>query len=186
MSDNFKYILQTIVIVFALVGIIYLGSNFGFFDKTKIVKVSDTIIIYENVGTIETKYQNVYVKSKPELKIDTLYKDTIQYVYRYYEIDTLLNSNIAVTQKDTLNKVDTNFTINLRSHLNMKYNIDSNDVEILFKQDADNINYVTKYVEKITTIEQQHWYNEPIVRYGVPCLMFVGGVYVGTKINGDK
>jgi hypothetical protein len=183
MTDNFKYILQTIVIVFALIGIIYLGAQFDIFSKTKIVKVSDTIIIYENVGTIETKYQNVYVKSKPELKIDTLYKDKIQYIYRYYEIDTLLNNNIAVTQKDTLNKVDTNFAINLRSYLNMKYNIDSNEVEILVKQEADNINYVTKYVEKITTIENQYWYNEPVVRYGIPVVSFLGGFYLGAKMK---
>ena len=183
MTDNIKYILQTIVIVFALVGIIYLGTLFGFFNKTKIVKITDTTFVYIDTGRIITDYEKIYIKSKPLILLDTIIKDSLIEITKYAIIDTLLNSNITVTQIDSLNKIDSSFDVSLRTHLNMKYNIDSNDIFIMISQSSDSINYVTKYVEKITTIENQYWYNEPIVRYGVPCLMFVGGVYVGSKIE---
>lgn len=181
MSENFKYIIQTVVIIFAIIGVIYLGTQFGFFNKTKIVKVSDTTFVYIDTGRIITEYENIYIKSKPLILLDTIIKDSLIEITKYAIVDTSINSKIVVTQIDSLNKIDSSYNINLRTHLNMKYNIDSNDIFIMISQSSDSIKYVTKYIEKITTIEKQYWYNEPIVRYGVPCLMFVGGFYLGTQ-----
>jgi hypothetical protein len=183
MTENTKYILQTIVIVLALIGIIYLGTSFGFFNKTKIVKISDTVITYIDTGRIITEYEKIYLKSKPNILYDTVTKDSIIIITKYAVIDTLLNSNIFVTQLDSLNKIDSSFNVSLRTHLNMKYNIDSNEVEIMINQKSDSIKYLTKYVEKSTTIEKQYWYNEPYIRYGIPVVAFVGGFYLGTQMK---
>src|SRR5690554_6436640 len=113
MTDNIKYILQTIVIVFALVGIIYLGTLFGFFNKTKIVKITDTTFVYIDTGRIITDYEKIYIKSKPLILSDTIIKDSLIEITIYAIIDTLLNSNITVTQIDSLNKIDSSFDVSL-------------------------------------------------------------------------
>jgi len=152
-------------------------------QTSQLVVVQDTLIIYRDTGKVELNFDTIKITAKPKIFFDTVYINNIAYITEYAFLDTNVTTGINVRQLDSLNNIDTAFTINLRAYLYSKYNITDNMLTTGFKIADIDIFYNTQYINKIVYIKENDFLDIPIVRYGLPSAIFIGGVYVGSKIK---